>query len=698
MTVKKIDTLEILVCGDIEIERTANPTEVLVEILFRISEHLSPSVQRYSLDELMKQGLPVESIFEGPVLKHGFIPDEELESASIKQEIHLSDLVQIVMETPGVSGIKKLKMGPCKGDEVAADIRDKNTQKWRLCIDEPQVIPALCTERSILRTNLFKDVIPMDVDLQEVTAKLEKRIRKYQRSLQHGYDDLPVEEGNPVDAGRYHSVQNDLPQIYGTGPYGLSPSLPPERHAQAKQLKSYLLFFDQILATYFGHLHSAGQLLSGEVGSSSYFSNELDDIKDLEELVKDKSAHASQVQHILNDLDDFDGRKNAFLDHLLARFAENMNEYAFAMLENFGEDITGATLWHKSTLLQEYPALSSARASAFNYHAGEADAWNTSAVTGLEHRIARLLGIRDYSRRDLTAVDYDIYREEDDDEDENEWRWRLKTENGDILFSSSMHYATKAAAEHEMWITVSLAWNPDNYEVLPTEDEEEYYFNLIDENKEVVARHINYFDSKEEAKAKVEELSEYIFHNVADEGMFVFEHILLLPDRDDEKADKKFMQICMDRHCKQCQPADPYSLRLTVVLPGWLRRFSNLYFRQYAERVIRKEVPAHILCRICWIGNTTEDEHGEITTDGGQMAQLETLYKKWLTKKMKTPDDQSDNEHLKPLVDLLHDLETVYPAGRLHDCDAAGQQKSKTSIILGKSTIGELKSENHGNE
>jgi len=208
---------------------------------------------------------------------------------------------------------------------------------------------------------------------------------------------------------------------------------------------------------------------------------------------------------------------------------------------------------------------------------------------------------------------------------------------------------------------------------------------------------MKYFDTPEEAKAQIEHLTAYLFDYVADEGLYVFEHILLRPDPDDEDAGDKFMPICMNEDCTQCKPGDPYSLRLSIVLPGWIRRFSNLYFREYAEKVIRREVPAHILCRICWIGNTSEDEEGEISTTGGQMSQLGELYKKWLTKKMQNPDNQTDNEFLKPLADLLHDLVTVYPEGRLHDCDANGGD-SETSIILGKSTIGELKQENNGDK
>jgi hypothetical protein len=122
-----------------------------------------------------------------------------------------------------------------------------------------------------------------------------------------------------------------------------------------------------------------------------------------------------------------------------------------------------------------------------------------------------------------------------------------------------------------------------------------------------------------------------------------------------------------------------------------------MYFREYAENLIRREVPAHVLCRICWIGNTSETEEGEITTEDGPMQQLQDLYQKWLTKKMESPENQKENEFLKPLVDLLHDLDTIYPQGRLYDC-ASGDADTESSIVLGKSTIGEIKEEDNGDE
>lgn len=691
--VKEVGYHDILVCGDIEIDPDADAVEVMVSLLFNIQQHLSPSIKRYTLKELMDRGGRVEDIFEGPILKNGFIRDDDLQKANFKNELHLSDLIQLVKKTEGIKEIRKLRMHECPCEDIGSgsETEKDKKEKWTLCFTPGHhKVLRLNIDKAIHFTNLFKDVIPLDADPDLVKQKYKERVLAYQQELQVSYDDLEIEEGRYIDKDRYSTVQNDLPDIYGTGENGLSPSLPPARHAKALQLKGYLLFFDQILATYFAHLQQAGSLLSPDVGGKTYFSNEVDHVKDFLKLKADESKYKDDLEKIIDQLDQPSQRKNEFLDHLLARFAENLSKHAFLLLNNFGDDFERAVLWHKSTFLKEYPEMSYQRPRAFNYYCENCEVWDTYNVSGLEHRLARLLGIRNYSRRNLTSYTYEFYQEEDDD-GISEWRWRIRDDEGNIMFSSSRHYHQKDEAEQEMWITVSLAFDKNNYRLLPTETGDKFYFNLVDHNEEVVARHIQYYSTREEAEQVIEDFADYMFEKVADEGMFMFEQILFRPDKDDPDAGEKFIEICMDPDCTQCKPHDPYSLRLTIVFPGWTRRFSNLHFREFAEELIRKEVPAHILTRICWIGNDVVEDSSD---EKGQMSQLEDLYKKWLTQKMQHPENQKDNGFLKPLVDLLHHLETVYPDGKLYDCGQTGD--SESSIVLGKSTIGELKKQDNG--
>lgn len=112
----------------------------------------------------------------------------------------------------------------------------------------------------------------------------------------------------------------------------------------------------------------------------------------------------------------FDDRRNRFLDHLIARFAEKFHDLANTIYSAFSDSTeTDSIIRYKCNFLSNYPTISSERALAYNYSlTNENDLWNTDNVSGLEKRLAKLLGIRNYQRRNLSAINYDIYAELDD--------------------------------------------------------------------------------------------------------------------------------------------------------------------------------------------------------------------------------------------------------------------------------------------
>ena len=54
--------------------------------------------------------LTVDEIFEGPKLKHGFIPNDELIKADRKKYIYVSDLIRIIMDVEGVIAVKNIQI------------------------------------------------------------------------------------------------------------------------------------------------------------------------------------------------------------------------------------------------------------------------------------------------------------------------------------------------------------------------------------------------------------------------------------------------------------------------------------------------------------------------------------------------------------------------------------------------------------
>ena len=68
-----------------------------------------------------------------------------------------------------------------------------------------------------------------------------------------------------------------------------------------------------------------------------------------------------------------------------------------------------------------------------------------------------------------------------------------------------------------------------------------------------------------------------------------------LPDLERVDGDYVLMDSC-EEDC-EINVFDPYSYRVSIVLPGYTYRFSNPDFRRYAETVIRQELPAHVIAK-----------------------------------------------------------------------------------------------------
>src|SRR5690554_2163812 len=99
-------------CSEIELEAGADPIEVLSQVFFNIRLYLNPLIRFYRLHELFEKGMSADSIFEGPLLEHGFIIDEELQNANLRTEIYLSDIMQQILSVGGVKNILEIIFNP----------------------------------------------------------------------------------------------------------------------------------------------------------------------------------------------------------------------------------------------------------------------------------------------------------------------------------------------------------------------------------------------------------------------------------------------------------------------------------------------------------------------------------------------------------------------------------------------------------
>ena len=365
----------IRVCADIEVETGADEELIHATILHELEAYMAPGLGFYTLEQMLDKDYKIEEIFEGPVLDNGFIDNKELEKADLRSEVRLSDIINIIMDVPGVKVIKEIAMGGCGEETLNATV---------ICID-PDTKPKLCTgeidgcdghEDSNQCKSVFnysKDVLPLSIDKDRVKAyraqmEAAEEAKRIDASLNK---ELEVPQGLFSDPGAYTTMMNDFPDTYGISSIGIPGNPSQQRKAQAKQLKGYMLFFDQILANYFKHLEKMNQIMavSGKE-TRTFFAQAVENIEGLNELVNDYPTGSDDMltDALYGTLDNNVQRRNAILDHLIARFAERFSEYVFVMKSLYGSAADEIVLRNKELFLSDYKEVSGSRGSGFNYY------------------------------------------------------------------------------------------------------------------------------------------------------------------------------------------------------------------------------------------------------------------------------------------------------------------------------------------
>lgn len=408
--VRIVDSQPITISASVEVGAIDDPKALLREIYRRIMEYMSPAVPFQTLESLRAAGRRVEDIFDGPRLDHGFIETADLRQAKRRTELRTSDLIHVIMDVPGVRAVKAISISA-----------GGKPEPWALKVD-PAKIPALNIAASTVTLERNQLAVNVNVDVNALTAP----------NIPIATQDVPLPPGRERTLGRYHSIQHQLPATYGIGAMGLPGSATAERKAQAKQLKAYLLLFDQLLANEFAQLAHVKDLFSffGDADAATaghtYFaqaiddpSTDLDDIRgirtsDAETYRNDLAAHQGRLQEIVGDRDF--RRRHRFLNHLLARFAEEFGDYTLLM----SGDSSPAQGWSsearlvrdKQAFLQGYPRLSSGRGIAFNY----LQSWDRDNRAGLEERITRKLGLDEQAGEVCYVVEHILLRPMEGDE------------------------------------------------------------------------------------------------------------------------------------------------------------------------------------------------------------------------------------------------------------------------------------------
>lgn len=674
-----LDKEEVALCADIELAPSADVEGVQAEIFYRVGLHVSPPVRFYTIDELRAKGHSTDAIFEGPRLEHGFIDDEEFQRMKRRCEIRSSDVVQILMNIPGIVAIRKIDL------LGFIDGIPRPPQPWVLPLSTDRFRgAAFAGDKS--KIIFYKHDLPYYANRQRVKELLlDKRGSDAYQKLKDHQRDLPIPVGEAKGLADYVPAQHDLPAAYAAGRHRVAESDTALRRAQSRQLKAYLLFFEQMLANGLAQLAHLRQLFSWETDTDrTYFSQAVTDLAEVEQLYAEGllQGDAAGLQQALDKIAESDAdaekRRLRFLEHLNARFAENFGEYGRLMGSLFGDTARKRLIADQRAFLADYPALSRSRGTAYDYR------FPTAAhnVSGYQRRVCRLLGIREFSRRRLAGRRLVIEATKYGGNDA--WRFVLRDKEGEILFASNPRKSYDAI-EALLDFALGIGGEDANYR------EVENGHELFRRCSELFMDEVIGSTASPTALGVV---TAYFKRYGEAEGFHAVEHVLLRR----RTSGDPFMPVQLDPAgaCGCTEVLDPYSFRMTLVLPSWPWRFRDAKLRTLVEETLRREAPAHVQARICWISHA-------------QMQDFEAAYAEWSarlaaldpflggcgdaagrTGQMPLPapnaGDAGYGLALARLIETMHRLVNVHPLARLHDGEDT--QGDQPRISLNNTSLG----------
>ncbi|MGH1337488.1 MAG: hypothetical protein ACRBFS_15300 [Aureispira sp.] len=440
-SIQVLEVEKIEIFADIDIRPEAIAEEILADILFKLEEHLNPSVQFHTLEDLIDRGYSVDDAFDGPQPVHGLILKEDLRGMT--QEVYVSKLIEIIQGIEGVRRITYFRVDK-NGIPVDSDVIPIRQNTYPVL--NMDTIDERFSDSADYPLQFFRGALNYELDLNtsnQLLYSLYARYKKgYQMKMLYHEKDYPSTI-TLKEVARYDSLQNSLPVTYGVNELGLPDyaQATRERVAMIKQFRGYLLFFEQTFSNYLAQLANVRKLFSIDKDvDRTYYSNTPDTLPGIYDLIysptvtnlastENYSLEEAQkralelfndkVAKITRSFDPYVDRRNRFLDHLLARFGERFSTDFLLKVSNYvgvgnDDDETNPAyelINAKIDFLSNYVDISRNRGKGFDYLSGTLEGWN---VSGLEKRASLLLNMHQAGNESLLGA----LNGHDDEEDQ----------------------------------------------------------------------------------------------------------------------------------------------------------------------------------------------------------------------------------------------------------------------------------------
>jgi hypothetical protein len=375
----------------------------LTEVL---REYAAPTPLRSGFGQLQTAGLSSDAIMNGPRMENGWIsaPGALPEK---RNQVSCAQIASLLTQLDGVTAVESLSFaGSSSGNAI--DIADDALAAFEFLdglqfIQNKQVLSPAAGKLNALSSRSVGVITQLQV--AHAAAGIEAKVDVYP----------PLPQGRYRDIESYISIQSTFPEMYGIGPNSLESDAPDYRVASARQLKAYLLVYDQLLANEFSQLAHLGDLFSFAAPrtrltrpvlegalpegsfSTTYFCQNLYDVPDVKPLLRgNQSFHYqfdhrlppeqvaalawqryqqfpfNEYMHGLRECMEQPGtanvRRDQFLTHLMARHGEDAQAYDAMMsaFQSYGSPLETRIIV-KSIWMQNIQLLSYHRMKACNW-------------------------------------------------------------------------------------------------------------------------------------------------------------------------------------------------------------------------------------------------------------------------------------------------------------------------------------------
>jgi hypothetical protein len=574
--------------GDIELCGERAPADILAQILFDCRACLDSGLTVHRRRDLIAQGMPLETLYEGPPTAHGYIASGTGAGAGAAQagSITVGALVGIIARIDGVRRVRRLVLRDAKGAQ--AEEIDCDTKAGRYpCLPFPQGAAgdylrlhaesgagfgpqgaAHDAASAALKNRAFH------ADAAHALKKLTFHQNAFRTAEAHG-PAVALPEGKYRGLADYYSVQHDFPAVYGIGEYGLPQSAGAARLAQAQQLKGFLFPFEQLMANYLRNLQEIPTLFSArDDGQASYFHQRLTNrhISGIEALLVDPGGAAFRA---LEEQDDYCERKGRIYDYLLALHGDAFPQAALRRFNHYhAQDTERWLLGAKARLVRSLVTLSAGRGTACNYLA-EPD--SEDSVSVLERRAAILLGLDTGAAPAHAGTPWSGAA--------HEMVGAQLRAPGPGWHGVALDSGVAAAAEE---VPPAAAFTPAmrrvgvslaNYAL----DSDEHGACLYCGSGDAWSLVGRYPDRPAAVRAAHACAAALAAASEAEEGLRIVEHVLLRPS-DAVPLEKDF-----------------YDARMSVVMPDWTARCADGDFRRFVQETVSQHSPAHVHAAFLWL-------------------------------------------------------------------------------------------------